>query len=90
MSNSSGPRGFGRHLYVPRLSADILEEEDRGKEHIISLDKILSDPENFPTTEEIIRKRWWETHTQDGGKGETFSPNSESKGGESLTKVSLK
>ncbi len=32
------------------------EVEDRGEENLSSLDKILSDPENFPTTEEIIRE----------------------------------
>ncbi len=34
----------------------LVQEVERGEENLSSLDKILSDPENFPTTEEIIRK----------------------------------
>jgi hypothetical protein len=33
-----------------------VQEVERGEENLSSLDKILSDPENFPTTEEIIRE----------------------------------
>ncbi len=34
----------------------LVQEVERGEENLSSLDKILSDPENFPTTEEIIRE----------------------------------
>jgi hypothetical protein len=33
-----------------------VQEVEIGEENLSSLDKILSDPENFPTTEEIIRE----------------------------------
>ncbi len=45
-----------------------VQEVERGEENLSSLDKILSDPENFPTTEEIIREM------ASAEKSHTFSP----------------